>query len=195
MPSSDITALLVRWRDPAAREQLFSVIYPELRRIAAARMRRERSGHTLQPTALVNEAFLLLVKQDAISWQSRAHFLAIASEAMRRILVDHARRRLAKKRAMEAQKSNVDPEQIRTRDRFDEIIAINDLLDDLHSRNARVAGVFNLRYFGGLTFEEVGEVLSVTARTAKRDWQIARAWLFAAMEPGTRDDAFAAGKD
>jgi RNA polymerase sigma factor (TIGR02999 family) len=178
----DITALLAQWREPKAREHLFEIIYPELRRLAAQRMRRERLDHTLQPTALVGEVFLHLVRQQSISWQGKAHFLAVASEAMRRILVDHARGKRSAKRGagalvMEFDEAGATNRAVNTV----EVLVIDELLGRLAVKNARAAQVVELRYFGGLNFEEIGEVLGYTSKTAKRDWQFARAWLYTEM--------------
>jgi RNA polymerase sigma factor (TIGR02999 family) len=179
----DVTALLQRWREPLVRDQLFARIYPELKRVAGLRMRRERPDHTLQPTALVNEVFLVLVRHDAINCHDRAHFLAIASTAMRRILVDHARNRSAQKRASGLKRVPDDPAEFAISDDFAELVEIDDLLEKLAKKHARVAQVVELRYFGGLTFSEVAEVLGVNERTVKRDWEIARGWIFATLHP------------
>jgi len=184
-PPCDVTALLRQWREPQIRERLFTLIYPELRKVAEMRMRRERPDHTLQPTALVNEVFLVLVRHDAINWQDRAHFLAIASSAMRRILVDHARARSAQKRRA-GQVHIADPADFAVKDDFAELLEIDDLLEKLAKKHPRVAQVVELRYFGGLTIEEVAEILSVNPRTVKRDWEIARGWLFTALHPNDR---------
>jgi len=183
LSTDDITLLLKRWREPLVRDRLFSVIYPELRRVAGLRMRRERMDHTLQPTALVNEVFMVLIRHNANDWQSRAHFMAIASTAMRRILVDYARVHNATKRPPSSGRILVEPADFAVSDNFAELIEINDLLEKLSRKHARVAQVVELRYFGGLTFEEVAEVLDVNQRTVKRDWEIARGWLFATLHP------------
>jgi RNA polymerase sigma-70 factor (ECF subfamily) len=180
---SDITELLRHWPEPQARDRIFSIIYPELKRVAKMRMSRERADHTLQPTALVNEVFLSLMRHDAINYQNRAHFLAIASTAMRRILVDHARQHSAQKRGSGKTGISEDPADFAVGADFAELIELDDLLEKLSRKHARVAQVVELRYFGGLSCEEVAEILSVNARTVKRDWEIARAWLFAALRP------------
>ena len=146
-------------------------------------MSRERPDHTLQPTALVNEAFLRLVRQDA-TWQNRAHFLAVASIAMRRILVDHARRPHPPKSPISDGSDIADPEKFSVGADFANLIELDDLLEKLSRKHARVARVVELRYFGGLTIDEAAEVLNVSSKTVKRDWEIARGWLFAAMRPG-----------
>ncbi len=180
---SDVTHLLRQWREPQARERLFSIIYPELKRVAKMRMSRERADHTLQPTALVNEVYLSLVRHDAVNWQNRAHFLAVASTAMRRILVDHARQHSAQKRGHGQTRLAEDPEAFAVGADFSELVELDDLLEKLSRKHARVAQVVELRYFGGLSCDEVAEILKVNPRTVKRDWEIARAWLFAALRP------------
>ncbi|MFN7922429.1 MAG: sigma-70 family RNA polymerase sigma factor [Bryobacteraceae bacterium] len=183
----EVTELLLRWNDPVARDKAFAAIYPELKRVAELRMRRERGDHILQPTALVSEVFLHMVRQDSASWQSRSHFLAVASEAMRRILVDHARNRQAKKRPSGSRLS-FDEIQIGSDADFAELLEIDDLLEKLAAKDARAARVVEFKYFGGLTFGEIAEILGVSERTAKRDWQIARAWLFTEMRAGGSDE-------
>ena len=179
MNSEDITATLAQLSagDPRAMERLLPVVYDEMRRLAAGYLRDERKGHTLQATALAHEAFLRMVVQTDITWQSRAHFLGVAAQAMRRILVDHARRRKAGKRgggqtvigldaALDAGRADVG---------FDDL---DRALDDLAQHSERQAKVVELRYFGGLTIEETAEVLGTSPITVKRDWTMARAWLF-----------------
>lgn len=179
----DVTDLLRQWREPQARDQLFSIIYPELKRVAQMRMSRERADHTLQPTALVNEVFMSLVRHDAVNWQSRAHFLAIASTAMRRILVDYARQHSAQKRGPGSKRISEDPNDFAVGADFVELVELDELLEKLSRKHARVAQVVELRYFGGLSCDEVAEILKVNPRTVKRDWEIARAWLFTALRP------------
>lgn len=178
----EITALLHDWGNPDSRDRLVSLIYPELRRIAAARLRWERSGHTLQPTALVSEVFLHLAKMENLDWNNRHHFFAVVSEKMRRILVDYARRRLSAKRGAAAQLSSVHSERIAATDCFLQWVEIDNLLDELEKANPRVATTFKLHYFVGLTFEQAGEALAVHPRTARRDYDWARAWLYAALQ-------------
>jgi len=173
------TELLGRWREPAAREQLFEIVYPELRRLAMARLRGERTGHTLQPSDLVNEAFFRLVRQNAVSWQGRAHFLAIAARAMKRILIDHARRRRARRHGGGLRV--VPLEDPPSTDSFDQLVEIDALLERLTLRKRRVAETFDLHYFGGLTFDQIGQVLEIDPRTAKRDWEFALVWLAAEL--------------
>ena len=181
-PSEDTLSLLRRWPEPGARGQLFDIIYPELRRIAAANLRRERPGHMLQPTALVNEAFIRLVRLNAIDWQDRVHFLSVAAGAMKRVLLDHARSRNSLRRGSGV--CAVSQDEVAHIDPFDQLIEIDILLSKLAARNPRVVETFELHYFGGLTFDQVGAALSVDPRTAKRDWQLAQRWLREALEPG-----------
>jgi len=175
----DITEVLLRAAggDHHAWDQLAPLVYDELHRIAEAHLRRERSDHTLQPTALLHEAYLKLVDQRRVAWRDRAHFLAIASNAMRRILVDHARRHRAQKRGAGAVTVSLDDvEPAARRD-----VAIEDLdvaLTDLARVEGRPARVVELRYFGGLSIEETAEVLGISPATVKRDWMTARAWLY-----------------
>lgn len=184
-PAEDTTALLRRWDDPVARERLFEIVYPELRRLAAARLRGERSGHTLQTADLVNEAFLRLVRQGAVNWQGRAHFLAIAARAMKRILLDHARRKLARRRNGGLRVTGAEGD-FSISDPFEQLIQIELLLEKLAVLNARVVETFDLHYFGGLTFDQIGAVLEIDPRTAKRDWQMATEWLADAFGPEGR---------
>ena len=179
---SDITMLLaeVRRGNDEALGALVAALHKELRRIAARHLRRERSDHTLQPTALVNEAYMRLVDQRDKNWQNRAHFFAIAARAMRRILVDHARARLLSKRGGGAAKVPLDdvagmialPNR-----RVAELVALDDALHDLARFDARKSRVVELRFFGGLSVEETAEALGVSAMTVMRDWVTARAWL------------------
>jgi RNA polymerase sigma factor (TIGR02999 family) len=172
-----VTALLQAWNagDEEAGRQLIPLVYSELRRRARGYLRRERLGHTLQPTALVHEAYLRLVGLQG-HWRSRSQFFGVASNLMRRILVDHARRRRAAKRDAvrvvfdEAVQPAAEPEL--------DLVRLDEALLELSALDARQARVVELRYFGGLTLEEAAEVLGVSAATVKRDWTLARAWLF-----------------
>jgi RNA polymerase sigma-70 factor, ECF subfamily len=187
----EVTALLERWSaaDSAAREHLMTIIYPELRRIAQSRMRRERSDHTLQPTALVNEVFLQLVDCRRVTWRNRAHFLAVASRAMRRILVDHARARGAARRSAPGGPlvSIGGLDAGRADDAFD-LVEIEELLVRLAEQDPRMAQVAELRIFAGLTYREVAEVIGVHSKTISRDWDMARAWLLTQIRPKDSDD-------
>lgn len=180
----EVTALLhsLRSGDQLAREKLFRLVYAELHRLARSYMRRERANHTLQPTALINEAYLRLADA-SIDWESRAHFIQIAATAMRRILVDHARAHLAAVRGGNMQQVEWDEALGIPAERSPGLIALDDALQRLETINARQAKVVELRYIGGLSFEEIGSVLEISPRTAKRDWAMARLWLFREISP------------
>ena len=178
-PSVDVTRLLRAWGqgDPAALDQLTPVIYAELRRRAHSYMKNERRHHTLQTTALANEAWMRLVDVAVVDWKDRAHFFAIAANMMRRILVDAARARARGKRGGSAQRVDLDEiPDISTR-RDPELIAIDDALKALAELDPRKAQVIELRFFGGLSVEETAEVLKVHEQTVLRDWRLARVWL------------------
>jgi RNA polymerase sigma factor (TIGR02999 family) len=181
-----VTAELRAWRggDEKAGERLLSKVYLELKKIAAAELRRERSGHTLQPTALVHEAYLRLIGQTRIAWRDRAHFFGLAATMMRRVLVDHARARLAAKRRREEPAPDL-PEPAAAA-RPVEILDLDRALDHLAERFPRHARVVELRYFAGLELEEIATALGVSDRTVKRDWRFARAFLLAELgsDPG-----------
>jgi len=177
----DVTGLLRAWTagDLEARDRVMEVLYRELRRRAAAHLRRERAGHSLQPTALAHEAYLRLIDQRLVVWQNRAHFLAVVSQMMRRILVDHARARLAAKRSgrwARVTLSNIDAAAIAS-DRVD-LLDLDAALNRLATFDARKSRIAEMRFFGGLSLEEMGQVLDVSPKTVERDWQAARAWLF-----------------
>ena len=176
---TSVTALLSQLsagnRDAEAR--LIPQVYNELRRIAAAYMRRERNDHTLQPTALVNEAYAHLVEQPQAQWQNRAHFLATAAQIMRHILVDHARAKRAGKRGGVQQQVSLDEALLSSANRTVDILSIHEALDRLSAFDPRQGRVVELHFFGGLTFDEIALVLSISERTAKREWSMARAWL------------------
>lgn len=179
VPSTQITALLRAWRggDQEARDQLVPVVYPELRRLAQRYMRRERSGHTLQTTALVNEAYLRLVDISGVTWQDRAHFFAVSAQIMRRILVDAARARITAKRGSGAPRVNLDEVPDVSSVRAGELTAIDEALTRLAQVDARKAQVIELRFFGGLSVEETAEVLKISPQSVMRDWKLAKAWL------------------
>lgn len=183
MSDSDITDLLTAASrgEPAAMDQLFPVVYGKLKVLARKHLRSERGDHTLSATALVHEAFLRLVDQDTVSWESQAHFFGVATLAMRRILVDHARRRTAGKRRQQLQVTLEPDAAVASHDPSDEIVAVDEALEALAARDPRAAKLVTLRYFGGLTIEEAAKVLNVSAATAKRDWAMARAWLQRAL--------------
>jgi RNA polymerase sigma factor (TIGR02999 family) len=178
---SDVTQILdaVGRGDPQAAEQLLPLVYEELRKLAIARMANEAAGHTLQPTALVHEAWLRLAGSDAqVQFANRAHFFAAAAEAMRRILIERARRKAAEKRGGDWQRIDLDKVEIAAEADDDTLLLVNEALEKLAREDANAAEIAKLRFFGGLTLEEAGQVLGVTDRTAKRYWAYARAWLF-----------------
>jgi len=177
-----VTALLaeVRAGRKDAAEDVLPLIYAELHRIAERHMRGERANHTLQATSLVHDAFLKLINQTRVEWQDRAHFLAVASQAMRRLLVDHARARLAARRGAGAPVLPMTDSVTLAADHsvpIEDLLALDDALDELAALDARQARVVELRYFGGLEIEEAAEALSISPATLKRDWAMARAWL------------------
>jgi RNA polymerase sigma factor (TIGR02999 family) len=183
-----VTALLHAWNDGdlEAREQVMLLVYDELRRRAAAHMRRERQGHLLQPTALVHEAYLRLVDQRHTAWRSRAQFLAVAAEIMRRILVDWARAHRSSKRSGEWSRVSLDAALATGRPYDVDLIDLDTALTELAVFDARKSRVAELRFFAGLSLEEAGHVLQVSPRTVERDWEAARAWLFKTLSGGRR---------
>jgi RNA polymerase sigma factor (TIGR02999 family) len=177
----DVTALLRAWNagDLEARDRATALVYSELRRRAAAQLRRERPSHTLQPTALVHEAYLRLVDQQHAVWQNRAQFLAVLSRMMRRVLVDHARARLAAKRSGKWPRiALADADAIAGSPVDIDLLDLDVALERLAAFDSRKSRVAELRFFGGLSLEEMGHVLEVSPKTVERDWQMARAWLF-----------------
>jgi len=182
--TDEVTVLLsalTRGEEDAAGK-LIPVVYDELRRLAASYMRRERVDHTLQATALVNEAYLKLVEQRSVDWQSRAHFFGIAAQLMRRILIDHARGHLRQKRGGEQIVVSLDDAFIISEKQGGELLALDDSLNQLAKIDPRQARVVELRFFGGLTVEEAANVLGVSPKTVKRDWNVAKAWLYADLK-------------
>jgi RNA polymerase sigma factor (TIGR02999 family) len=174
----NVTRLLRQWSagDAAALDQLAPILYDELRRLAAAYMRRERPGHTLQPTALVNEAYLRLVGEAREGWNDRAHFFAIAARHMRHVLVEHARRRQAQKRGAGGRAVTL-VEGLASDEKPTELIALDDALSALAALDERKARIVEIHYFGGLTQEEIATALGVHANTVARELRLARAWL------------------
>jgi len=181
----DVTQLLdaLARGETEASDRLFPVVYGELRRIAGAAMRAERTGHTLQPTALVHEAYMRLVKQRDVRWESRGHFFAIAAQAMRRVLVDHARRRAALKRPATAIPLPFDDANEPSIEPSFDLVALDLAMDRLGTKDPRLVKVVELRFFAGLSVEEAAAALSVSERTVKRDWHLARAWLKRELAP------------
>lgn len=182
----DVTQLLnaMNEGDDAAVDSLMRVVYEELRTVAAAHMRAEREGHTLQPTALVNEAYLRLVDQKRVVWKGRTHFFSIAAQAMRRVLIDHARKRNALRRGGGNRVTLDDWPAPSDGDPVD-LIALDAAMARLSKQNERQARTAELRYFGGLNVRETAEVLGVSEITVKRDWRFAKAWLYREMESGS----------
>jgi RNA polymerase sigma-70 factor, ECF subfamily len=175
----EVTALLQQMKsgDVGAAERLVPLVLEELHRLARYYFDGERPGHTLQPTALVNEAYLQLVGSQARDWRNRAHFIGVTASIMRRILIDHARRKHALKRSASGPELKLMEEDALTFEQAEELILLNTALDQLEKVNARQRQVVELRYFGGLSLEETAEALSVSIITVRRDWRAARAWL------------------
>jgi RNA polymerase sigma factor (TIGR02999 family) len=180
-----VTQLLIEWRegDETAINRLMPLVYHELRRMAHRYMRRERPGHMLQTTALINEAYLKLVGNKEMQWQNRSHFYAVAAQAMRRILVDNARARRYAKRGGGAVAVELNEAATVAAKRAAEIVALDDALNDLAKLDPRKSRIVELRYFGGMTVVETAEVLDLSPATVMRDWDTAKAWLLRAISP------------
>src|SRR6185503_9967755 len=174
-----ISQLLVEWSegDRAALDRLMPLVYDELRRLARSYLRRERSDHTLQATALVHEAYMRLIDQHSVSWQNRAHFFGIASQMMRRILVNHALARATAKRGGHAEKLALDEAIVVDGERQIDLVVLDDALKELEAADARQCRIVELRFFGGLSIEETAEVLKLSPATVKREWNTAKLWL------------------
>lgn len=192
----DVTVLLRQWAngESDAIPRLVEALYPELKRMAERRMRHERADHTLQATGLVHEFFLEIARNQEMVWQNRAHFLAVASQAMRRFLIDYARARKADRRGGTATKLHLDGLELaqtspgaESRDTVD-LVIMSELLDRLAAEEPRMAQVVDMRCFGGLNYAEIGEVLHIDERTAKRDWHVARAWLSSQLRKEHQSD-------
>jgi RNA polymerase sigma-70 factor, ECF subfamily len=175
----EITQLLAEWSDgnQSALDELYPLVYDELHRLARRYMSRERQGHTLQTTALINEAYVRLVDQRNVHWANRSHFFAISAQIMRRILIDHARRHAYAKRGGGAQQVSLDEAAIVTRTAGAELLRLDEALKSLAEMDPRRSQVVELRYFGGLNNEEIAGVLNISENTVTRDWNMARAWL------------------
>jgi len=176
----EITQLLAEWSEgnQAALDKLYPLVYNELRRLAHGYLRRERKGHTLQTTALINEAYLRLVDQKQVHWANRSHFFAISAQIMRRILIDHARRYDYAKRGGGAQRISLDEAAVVAKERARELLMLDEALNGLAKIDPRRGRVVELRYFGGLNNEEIAGVLKISENTVTRDWNMARAWLY-----------------
>ncbi len=186
----EITGLLLAWGngDQEAFDQLMPLVYEELRRLARRHMGRQGQGHTLQTTALVNEAYLKLIDASRVQWQNRAHFFAVSAQMMRRILVDFARARRNLKRGGGAHRITLEESLVFSPERSTDLIALDLALEELAALNPRQSQVVELRYFGGLNETETAEVLKVSERTVRRDWNVARAWLYRALSSQATGD-------
>jgi RNA polymerase sigma factor (TIGR02999 family) len=192
--SQEVTRLLLAWRngDQEALERLTPLVYGELRRMAHRFMRRERPDHTLQSSALVNEAYIRLIDCHQVDWQNRAHFFGIAAQMMRQILIDHARRHARARRGGGLRQVSFEETAIVSVERAAELIALDDALNDLAAFDLGKCRIVELRFFGGLTNEEVGEVMGMTLRTVEREWRKAKAWLRRAISKRDESDEFRA---
>ena len=191
LPSQQVTQLLADWSggDSDALEKLIPLVQPELHRLAHHYMGREAIGHTLQTTALLNEAYLQLVDDPKRNWQNRTHFVAAAAQLMRRIMVDHARERRALKRGGGALKVSLDDAALVTEQRSEELLALDEALEKLAVLDPRKSQIVELRYFGGLTIEEAAAFLKTSNRSVEREWTMAKAWLYRALSGKEADDA------
>jgi RNA polymerase sigma factor (TIGR02999 family) len=187
----EVTQLLAAWRNgqPEALDQLMPLVYDELRRLARHYMAREGPGHTLQTTALVNEAYLRLAGQQPVDWQNRAHFFAVAAQVMRHLLVDHARARQYQKRGGGAQRVELEEAMVIAPEQDVELLALDEALSRLAALDLRKSRLVELRYFGGLSAAETAEVLGLSEITVKREWLKAKAWLYRELSQEHRDDA------
>jgi RNA polymerase sigma-70 factor (ECF subfamily) len=176
----DVTRILHDWSggDPAAPERLMPFVYDELRRLARTFLARERGAHTLQPTALVHEAYVRLVDQRSVNWQNRAHFYGIAASMMRRVLIDHARAHATEKRGGSVVHLSLEDVQVPIEQRASDFVALDEALEKLSQFDERKCRIVEMRFFAGLKDEEIAEVLGVTTRTVLRDWKKARLWLY-----------------
>lgn len=186
-----ITERLLAWSsgDAAAQDDVMRAVYQELHRMAARYLRQERHDHTLQPTTLVHEAYLRLIDQTRVSWQSRAHFFGVAARMMRRILVDHARAKQRDKRGGPERTLSLDDALNVSQERAADLVKLDEALASLAEFDPRKSRVVELRFFGGLSVEETAEVLDVSPQTVLRDWKLAKAWLYDEINRETRDDA------
>ena len=195
MEPTDVTALLgeLTKGNPDAGPKLIPLVYGELRRMAAGYMRRERTGHTLQATALVHEAYLKLLGQHSVDWQNRAHFFGIAAQVMRRILIDHARSHVRDKRGGGREAVPLDEALVFSPEKSADFLELDSALDRLAELDPRQARIVELRFFGGLTVEEAAEVLGISPKTVKRDWSVAKAWLHGELKATYGNEASQVG--
>ena len=189
-PHDDVTALLIEWRqgDAAALERLVPLVYAELKRVAGAHLRHERAGHSLQATALVHEVYLRLVNVDRLTFESRAHFMAVAARLMRQVLVDRARRRLRGKRGGGATMVSLDrvPPAVNTAGPTNiDVLALDEALAELASFDAQQCRIVEMRFFAGLTIDEVAHALGISTATVEREWAVAKAWLYTQLSART----------
>lgn len=189
--SQDVTGLLIDWSNgnQAALDELLPLVNSELRKLASRYMRRESPGHSLQTSALVNEAYLRLIDQKNVRWQNRAHFFGIAAQLMRRILIDHARSHQYQKRGGGAIQVSLDEAAAVTEARAAELLAIDEALEKLTAMDIRKGRIVELRFFGGLTEEETAEVMKISVPTIQREWRAAKAWLHRMLTDGENDEA------
>ena len=190
-PSHEITQLLVAWSDgdQVALTKLIPLVESELRRLARTYMSRERIDHTLQTTALINEAYVKLINASDVKWQNRAHFFGVAAQMMRRILIDHAKAKHRVKRGGTAIKVMLDENVNFTQERASELLALDDALQSLARMDERKSRIVELRYFGGLTVEETAEVLGISDKTVMRDWNLAKAWLYRELTSNSANES------
>lgn len=186
----EVTQLLADWGkgDRSALDKLFPLVHAELRRIARRQMSQERDGHTLQATALVNEAYLKLAGQQEFEWQNRGHFFAVCAQVMRHILIDHARAQARDKRGGGAVQVSLDDAVVMPQEQVEHFVALDEALRSLERVDAQKSKIVELRYFGGLNIEETAEVLDISPRTVRREWQRSKAWLYRMITEGTADE-------
>src|SRR5688500_16675147 len=190
MSPHEVTQLLADWGkgDKSALEKLFPLVYDELRRIAGRQMSQERAGHTLEATALVNQAYLKLAGQQGFEWHNRAHFFAVCAQVMRHVLIDHARAHARDKRGGGAIKVSLSEAAVMAEEQAEHFIALDAALSALEHVDPQKEKIVELRYFGGLSIEETAEVLDISPRTVRREWQRAKAWLYRMIAEGTSDE-------
>jgi len=190
MSPQEVTHLLADWGkgDRSALDKLFPLVHDELRRIARRQMNQERAGHTLQATALVNEAYLKLAGQQPFEWQNRGHFFAVCSQVMRHILIDHARAHARDKRGGGAIQVSLDDAELMSHEQAEHLVALDEALNFLERVDLQKSKIVELRYFGGLNIEETAEVLDISPRTVRREWQRSKVWLYRMITEGTANE-------